>query len=160
MCVYIYIFIHRSSPIGFLLQGIVLPSNPYRKSRLRKVKRCGGGRRIAASYVLCICKPNVATDLPLTKDYPSHDPKPRTKQRHLTLERACQTKSISLFKPPPRLVSSSPSYPNRNYSFQHVVIKTAATTPVSVTPFFCLSVVTHLQLPRRINSRTENSIRS
>ena len=106
--IYLYIFVHGSSPIGFLLQGIVLPSNPYRKPRLRKLKRCREGRRVAASYVLFICKPNVATDLPLTKDYPSHDSKPRTKQSHLTLERTCQTKRLSLFKPPLRLVSSSP----------------------------------------------------
>jgi hypothetical protein len=31
----------------------------------------------------------------------------------------------------------------------------AATTPVSVTLFFCLSVVTHLQLPRGLNSLTK-----
>jgi hypothetical protein len=66
-----------------------------------------GGRRVAGSYVLFICKPNAATDLPLTTDYPSHDPKPRTKQSHLTFERTRQTKRLPLFKPPLRLVSSS-----------------------------------------------------
>jgi hypothetical protein len=95
LCIYT-IFIHRSSPIRFLLQGIVLPSYPYLKPRFRKLKRYGGGRRVAASYVLFICKPNAATELPLTKDYPSHDLKPRTKQSHLTSQRLVR-QSIFLY---------------------------------------------------------------
>jgi len=46
MFAYLYIFIHRSGPIGFLLQGIVLPSNPYRNPTLRKLKRYGEGEEL------------------------------------------------------------------------------------------------------------------
>lgn len=55
VCVCLYnIFIHRSSPIGFLLQGIILPSYPYLKCRFRKQKRYVGGEGEESCGQLCI----------------------------------------------------------------------------------------------------------